>query len=590
MIVPMKKAFLFLQKNHARDSLSELASLGLLHVEHQRPPAGEEVSSLGENIAVTDQAVLILSSWQKTPQGEEPLKDDLLSFCHHVVDLQKRLDQLKEYSVTLKSAIDRWSPWGDFDPQEIKRLADAGVYVKFCQVPRESLKGIGPETAVKIVFSEGAVENCILVSRQDAPSGFKELDPPRLSLSQMRRRLSEDAGAMETIRKQLEDYGAYRKSVLEGRRSLIYKKNFFETLNGAAEAGELVYLKGYLPSEKEAEFVSCVKKKGWGIFTLDPDEKDEVPTLLRNPRWVAFIKPLLKLLELVPGYHELDISLLFIIFFSVFFGILIGDAGYGLVYFLLNLWVHRKFGSRIKDKSAFFLFYILSSCAMIWGLLTGTFFGQSWLLSLGIKPLLPVLTDTVFIQKFCFFLGALHLTLAHAWKGIVKLPSLSALADAGWICIIWAAFFLADSLILGGGFPSCGGGLIIAGLALVLFFASPQKNIFKAAASGLGTIALSLVNNFTDVVSYIRLFAVGLATVAIADAFNNMAAGVVEKGNFFTLGAAVLILICGHVLNIILGLMSVLVHGVRLNVLEFCSHLGVSWSGFDYKPFARETE
>ncbi len=351
---------------------------------------------------------------------------------------------------------------------------------------------------------------------------------------------------------------------------------------------QLVYLKGYAPVDAEDKLISQSKQKGWGIFTEAPNEQDEVPTLLRNPAWIQTIKPLLKLLELTAGYQELDISPLFIIFFSLFFGILIGDAGCGLVYLLLNFWLHKKFGSKVKDRSVFFLFYILSFCAIIWGLLTGTFFGQEWLLKLGLKPLVPALTNPVFIQKFCFLIGAVHLTLAHGWKVMLAAPALVALADLGWISIIWGVFFLANSLILGDNFPPLASQLITVGLVLVLFFTNPQKNLFKTIGSGLGTIALSLVNNFTDVVSYIRLFAVGLAGVAIADAFNAMAAGVVKPGNFFTMIAAALILVCGHLLNIVLGPMSVLVHGVRLNVLEFCGHLGVTWNGFAYKPFTKD--
>ncbi|MDD5771755.1 MAG: ATPase, partial [Candidatus Omnitrophica bacterium] len=251
-------------------------------------------------------------------------------------------------------------------------------------------------------------------------------------------------------------------------------------------------------------------------------------------------------------------------------------------------WAHKKFGGKVKDKGAFFLFYLLSFCAIIWGLLTGTFFGQEWLLNIGIKPLVPVLVDSTFVQGLCFFIGALHLSLAHGWKVILKAPSLSALADIGWISIIWAVFFLAKTLLLGAVFPPAGTWLITAGLILVLFFSSPQKNVFKAIGSGLGTIALSLVNNFTDVVSYIRLFAVGLATVAIADAFNSMAAGIAQKGDILTIAIAALVIVCGHTLNVILGPMSVLVHGVRLNVLEFCSHASVTWNGFSYKPFCKK--
>lgn len=585
MIVAMKKVFLFLQKEHTGQSLNDLAALGLLHIEHQNPPGGDQVNVLVEKIALTEQAILILSSaGHKITAVSAPSKD-LISVCRHIVDLQKRMDQLKEYAVTLRAWIDQWSPWGDFDPQAISQLAQKNVYLKLYQIPREQLKNIDQKMIVKKIFSQGSLENCIVFCRENIQLSFKELELPKMSLEQMRQRLAQDADIVLNLKKQIDEHLGYHDQLLVEKKSLIYQKNYFEAWQGMGQAEQLMYLKGYVPVDSEQALIKVSKQRGWGIFTALPQEEDQVPTLLRNPAWIAFIKPLLALLELIPGYRELDISPLFIIFFSLFFGMLIGDAGYGLVYLLLNFWLHNKLGRKIKDQSVFFLFYILSFCAIIWGLLTGTFFGQAWLLNLGIRPFVPALTNTTFIQGLCFLIGAVHLSLAHGWKAILKAPALEALAELGWICVIWAVFFLAKNLILGDSFPLLGSWLIITGLVLVLFFTSPQKNIFKAIGSGLGTIALSLVNNFTDVVSYIRLFAVGLAGVAIADAFNAMAAGIVKKGDFLTVVAAALVVVFGHALNIILGPMSVLVHGVRLNVLEFCGHAGVTWNGFAYKPF-----
>ncbi|MDP2927326.1 MAG: V-type ATPase 116kDa subunit family protein [Candidatus Omnitrophota bacterium] len=588
MIVAMKKVFLFLQKEHARTSLSDLASLGLLHIEHQNPPDGEEINALGEKLALVEQAILILSCvYQKIPPISLPPKDVILA-CHHIVDLQKRSEQLKEYAITLNGWIDQWSPWGDFDPQEISQLTQKNIFAKLYQIPREQLKSLSQRIVIKKISSEGSMDNCIVFCRENIQLSFRELELPKMSLAQMRQRLAEDAQIILNLKKELSEYLNYQDELLVEKKALMQQKNYFEALQGMGQAEQLVYLKGYVPVDAEEALVTEAKQRGWGIFTAVPQEDDEVPTLLRNPAWISFIKPLLNLLELIPGYRELDISPLFIVFFSLFFGMLIGDAGYGLVYFLLNFWLHKKIGHKIKDQSVFFLFYILSFCAIIWGFLTGTFFGQAWLLNIGIKPLIPALTDTTFIQGLCFLIGAVHLSLAHGWRAILKAPALIALAELGWICIIWAVFLLAKNLILGDPFPLFGNQLIILGLILVLFFTNPQKNIFKTIGSGLGTISLTLVNNFTDVVSYIRLFAVGLATVAIADAFNAMAAGIVKKGNLLTLIAAALVVICGHVLNIIIGPISVLIHGVRLNVLEFCGHLGVTWNGFAYKPFGRK--
>ena len=194
--------------------------------------------------------------------------------------------------------------------------------------------------------------------------------------------------------------------------------------------------------------------------------------------------------------------------------------------------------------------------------------------------MIPALTDTKVLQTFCFFLGALQLSIAHLWRAIIKFPSLTAIAEIGWITILWAAFFLARTLILGEMFPYSGKWLIIAGITMVILFSSPQRNILKTIGKGLASVSLSLMNNFTDVVSYIRLFAVGLAGVAIADTVNTLAS--TASGGNWLISAPILLI--GHSINFVLGPVGVLVHGVRLNVLEFSSHAGVSWSGIEYKP------
>lgn len=589
MIVAMKKVFLLLQREATPSGLDKLAALGVVHVEHQRPPLGSELTEVNDKLGIIEQALLILSSFaqdKKQPLTGQKSADPAMT-DQHIIDLQKRIEQLKEYSVTLSSLIDQWVPWGDFDPQQAAHLRTENIYLKLYKIPKEQLQNIPQGIAVKTIFSEGPMLNCVAFSYGDFNLPFPEVELPKMSLLWMQQRLSEDARIMLDLAKQLNQQLGYQDILIAERNFLTGKKDFYEVLKGMGQTEQLFYLKGYIPVDAEKMLVAEAKQEGWGIYTCSPREDDTVPTLLRNPAWVSFIKPLLKLLELVPGYNEIDISPLFIVFFSLFFGMLIGDAGYGIVYFLLNLWLHKKFGPKVKDKSVFFLFYILSFCAIIWGILTATFFGQEWLLSLGIKPLVPALGNVVFIQALCFFIGAVHLSLAHGWRAVLKAPALVALAEVGWICVIWAVFFLAKNLILGDVFPGFANWLIISGLVLVLFFTSPQKNILKTIGEGLGTIALSLVNNFTDVVSYIRLFAVGLASVAIADAFNAMAAGVFKKGDFLTVIAAALIVIFGHALNIILGPMSILVHGVRLNVLEFCSHISVTWSGFAYKPFSK---
>jgi V/A-type H+/Na+-transporting ATPase subunit I len=147
---------------------------------------------------------------------------------------------------------------------------------------------------------------------------------------------------------------------------------------------------------------------------------------------------------------------------------------------------------------------------------------------------------------------------------------------------------MARLLVLGDPLPQGVTTLLVAGPALVALFSKPDRNPLKAVGGGLGNLAMNAVRTFTDIVSYIRLFAVGLATVAVADTFNGMALAW-GFDNPLTGLLAALILVVGHLFNMVLAAMAILVHGVRLNVLEFSSHMDLEWAGIPYQPFQSET-
>jgi len=143
---------------------------------------------------------------------------------------------------------------------------------------------------------------------------------------------------------------------------------------------------------------------------------------------------------------------------------------------------------------------------------------------------------------------------------------------------------VANHLVLGKPLPGFVAILFMAGVSLIAIFSHFQKNILKGILLSLSNLPLDIINTFSDVVSYIRLFAVGMATVIVASSFNEMALGAGINSVLSGL-ISVVVLLFGHALNIILALMSVLVHGVRLNMLEFSGHIGMQWSGKKYRPF-----
>jgi V/A-type H+-transporting ATPase subunit I len=294
-----------------------------------------------------------------------------------------------------------------------------------------------------------------------------------------------------------------------------------------------------------------------------------------------------------PGYQEYDVSLWFLFSLGLFFAMLIGDGGYGLLFLAGTFALSRK--ARDLPPGVTTLLYLFSGGTVIWGTITGTWFGVEGLanapvLNRLIVPALHAYTDNQdFMFRLCFIIGTIHLIIAHLIRLARHIKSRRALAEIGWILTVVFLYFLAGNLVLNQPLPAFAVYLLPPGIFHTSSFSTPGGNFFKSFALTLADLPLNVIRAFSDVVSYIRLFAVGYATLIVAVSFNQMAAefgwGSVPRGI-----AASLVLLVGHTLNIILAGMAVLVHGIRLNMLEFSSHLEMSWSGRKFTPFRRRTE
>ncbi len=587
MIVSMKKVTVVAQSKDIDPTLKSLGKAGVVHIEHQNAPESESVAGLEARFSALSKAMDELPDARRTvaampPADSKDASADPEEIVGGIQDLVDEKETIEENLKKIRRDIEAWSEWGDFSPELVNDLKSKNIWVRLGKIPKKE-QNIPEGVILEEISRKGDVRYCAVISTSEIPLPFKTIPLPERGLSRMIadcktqedriKQIDEKLGGLAQYREALSSYGKRLKSLLEYNRARA----------GMGRFKRLSYLRGYCPDYNVDSLAKLAEQEKWGLVAEDPDENDNVPTLIKNPRWIEIIKPVFQLIKTIPGYREVDISLWFLLFFSVFFGILIGDAGYGLVFFAINLACHVKFRDKIRDKSVFFLTYVLSLCTIIWGVLTGTFFGQAWLPKT-VEPVLPYLRNDANVQELCFFIGALHLSVAHVWRFIRRMPSLTAFAEAGWIFMLWGAYFLAKLLILGQAFPFFGKWLLIAGSVLIILFTSPSRNVFKGIGLGLGDFLLHVVNSFTDVVSYVRLFAVGAATVAVADAFNQMAS-TIGYGSIFMGFLTALVLLFGHTLNILLGAMAILVHGIRLNVLEFSSHLNMEWSGTEYLPF-----
>ena len=179
-------------------------------------------------------------------------------------------------------------------------------------------------------------------------------------------------------------------------------------------------------------------------------------------------------------------------------------------------------------------------------------------------------------------LAVAQLSLGHLWRAIHDRSWRNVFSNLGWMLIIWGNFFLALKIIVfPGDFPKYMYALYGAGLALVLIFSVRWKD-----PAAVFQFPFDVIGSFTDVLSYIRLFAVGMAGACISATFNNRSLDIAKASPYFII-FGVLGLFIGHALNLALCVMSVLVHAVRLNTLEFSNHSGLTWSGVAFKPFAK---
>lgn len=590
MIVRMQKVTILVASRHTDDALMALRKLGVVHIEHLREPLAEGITALERRISDIDTVLSVVSASQSQRQKKDKEEESLLSYLKEIIAISREKQRLLEDRQKLEEKIRRFEEWGEISPSSVSTIEKAGVFVKLYVGKKKFLKNIASDKMIHIIKEKkGEVYLALISTSIDDSLDLPEVMLPDEHLHWLQKRRFEANKRLESINERLNSLAQYRNSFAKYKDALIKKREFYRVKFGMAKEEGFAYLQGFCPREDMAGVNRLASKEGWAVLSEEPDQPEKVPTFVKNPKWIDIISPVFKFMGTLPGYKEYDISFWFLLFFSVFFALLIGDAGYGLVFLLITFLVKKK--ARKVPPEPIFLMFVLSSATIVWGAVTGTWFGVEKIAQSPFFNFLVidrinsfVASNQVFMMYLCFLIGVIHLTVAHSIIAFRFINSLFALAQLGWICILWGLFFIAGEIVLDKPLPQISGSLFLAGVTLVALFSNPQKNILKGILVSLGELPLKVISSFSDVVSYVRLFAVGYASVIMATSFNNMALGVGFNNIFSGLFAA-LILFLGHSLNILLGLMGVVVHGIRLNMLEFSGHLNMQWSGEKYRPF-----
>ncbi|MFQ3619876.1 MAG: V-type ATP synthase subunit I [Spirochaetales bacterium] len=611
----MKKVYLVLLESHKRESLALLKKVGVVHVE-TLGKSTDTLEELQNKAQFLSRAIQALPVDDKTKESKKALSEaptaegdgSVFNLAETILKTSDKYRSLKEETERLFREIDQWEKWGDFSPEDIQFLSQKGIQLRLYEVRIQELSDLPRQGKHFLLWKTKEYAGLIWIgqSEEEFPTGWEALPLPRKSLSQLRTELGEKRRQIARLERELFDLTVHRPVLQKALVAFEEKLEFEQVCADLQAEGVLLYLSGFVPVPKVETLTQAAKAHGWGLLIKDPDPEEPVPTLIENPAWVRIVQPVFKLLGTIPGYREVDISFFFLIFFSLFFSMIIGDGGYGVILFSLAVY----FSFKEKKQKGFIsdgliLLLVMGFGTIVWGALTGNWFGFeglakvrpfSWFLVPALSAWDPRSNET--IKHFTFLIGTVHLSIAHGWNFLRELsrtPRIRAFAQLGWLSMVLGLYYVVLFLALDAKkypVPSFAVYLIAGGLAAVFIFGQQEGNFLKGVLKGFSgfiTTFLSSISVFSDIVSYIRLFAVGLASIEIAKSFNGISGTLMQHP--IGVVAGVLVIVFGHGLNLAMGGLAVVVHGVRLNLLEFSNHLGLEWSGFSYRPFQeREKE
>ena len=603
MIEKMKMIHIITSASAKEEMLKGLRDIGVVHLaEKQNADRGvtERFQSINEAVAV----LKAHADPKELKNSAETLSDE--EFGKAFAKVRGAIDQkssLEQEIASSEAEINRIRPWGDFRPADIDFLKENGFDFHFYRMTEKDYQEAAASDDIRVIrlgTIDKGVGAAVLGILPQTIQGT-EFALPAKSISELSRDVED---ASEQIRKCDETLSSMAKytTAFDKQKVKVQNELKFSEANATLQGdGDFVWLSGYIPEADLDTFKSMAaeKKCAWAIE--DVDEEDlQIPTKLRYNKVSRLIKPIYDILDIQPGYREQDISLWFFLFFILFFAMIIGDGGYGFLILAATAAIHVK---QKKVTDATFLLYVLSVGTIVWGAVTGTWFGIESAMNV---PFLRALvipsiatypdsfgvtsTQTQFaIMKFSLSVGVVQLVLGTilSIKKKASEKDLSLIADVGWMIATISMYMLALNLVIGEQinlkpvFIAIG----VAFVTVVLFGGmTPGMTFGQSVKSGLAgsfTTFLDTISCFSNVMSYIRLFAVGMAGVAISQSFNDLGGGM--SGILLVVG--IIIILLGHALNIVMCFLSVVVHGVRLNVLEFSGQAGIEWAGVSYDPF-----
>lgn len=608
-IVKLKKITLYGTDDQRETILDGLQSMGCLHLINL---ASDELPEVRE-LDIARKARMAINYLQSCPHQRRRSKRtqqfNPVDTTLQVIDIKQKCDHLDDQQDDLQQAIEQVAPWGDFQLPEWSDIL--GKRFHFLVVKPNQLHLFQAFDDPWTVTSRTAENAYVVLLTAQLPEDFPvspvTLDP---------RPLSELREQLEATEEQLEELYWKRVEMTRWTDLLVEDLNHADDLAARQCAqemshcdAELFAVQGWAPETTLDELQKFAETHQLALTSLTAGPNDMPPTLLRNPKAIRGAEGAVTF-YITPEYHAWDPTGMVYFFFALFFGMIMADAGYALMLGGIVAMFWRRMGATVggRDLRRFLAFMV--SVSFGYGALAGSYFGfgpPEFLAPLKIFDI----QDQGLMMALSIVIGVIHLVLANLILAWHRRGSPRCLASVGWAMIIAGGLLLGVGYLAGDDFDAKlarllnrsmdstleflrEAGIILLGIGVagVVLFTSDRPIFSKRISDHVmriveGVMALpGFSKAFGDVLSYLRLFALGLASAQLAGTFNGLAADAYDvQGPGILL--AILIMGVGHGINFILAIMSGVVHGLRLNCIEF-----FNWSlqdeGYAFQAFCKK--
>ena len=610
MISKMNKLSFLIYHKEYEMFLEKLRELGVVHIEKR------EGAEMDANLQAFMQKRTAYQSLLKSMtlaaasfEGKATAQSDLT--IEEVVDSyetqQEHIQALNMQLPVLDKEIDAMEVWGEFDWNVIDRLKANGWQMQFYCCPEKSFDETWTdEYNATIINRRGGQSYFVTVNQIPVELEAEVVRLPKQRLSELVREQEELKASIQKANDDLDLFCVNNIPVVEkALETLESDINLMEVeqLGGERMAeGAIVMMDGWVPVENDAEVRKMLDESGV-YYEIRPAEKeDNAPIKLKNGKVSRLFEVLTKMYGM-PDYGEFDPTPLFAPFYALFFGMCVGDAGYGLLLIVLGLYLKKKLSKSMAGLMN--LLITLGAATTIVGAVFNTFFGVSltdldlpqWMNSLVITGKWDG-TSYDKTMVIALLVGMFHICFAMTVKAICSTARYgfkNALSDWGWWLLVGGSVVVATLNYLGVidmevskmAFIGIGG---VAAIGIYLLN-NIRRNVFANIGAGLWDTYNMATGLMGDLLSYLRLYALGLAGGMLGGVFNTLGMQLRDSMGDFLFGIPGwicfgLIFVAGHGLNIALSCLSGYVHSIRLTFVEYFKNSGYDGKGVEYKPFS----